>query len=232
VASDLITEDEVVVAGEVLAAAERVHRDHRLIRERDATPAMALGAVLLALDVVALHVHDAVGEVDVPPAQREQLTHPQAGERRRQDDGPQQHVRRLSRDGMHLLDAQDVEVVGALDGDLLRVLARVDGDPALALRAGHDAVQDHEHGRRLIGLRFQSPSERSTRDTAAVRSERVPAQPLDDVTSPRARAVVVAAAVGEVADGRHSSPAARRSSWPTIASRRSRPRPQCLPLRG
>ena len=39
-----------------------------------------------------------------------------------------------------LLDAQDVEVLGALDGHLLRVLAGVGRDPALALSASHHAV--------------------------------------------------------------------------------------------
>ena len=94
---------------------------------------------------VALDVQDAVREVDVPPPEREQLALPQPGERRDDEHRREQVVGGRSRDGVDLLDGQHVELVAAPHGDLLGVLARVRRDPALALRAGEDAVQQDHH---------------------------------------------------------------------------------------
>ena len=70
---------------------------------------------------VAPDVQDAVREVDVPPAQREQLALPQPGERRDREQRRELLVRGRARDGVHLLDVEHVELVAARHGDLLRV---------------------------------------------------------------------------------------------------------------
>lgn len=58
---------------------------------------------------------------------------------------------------MDLFDGQDVELVGAPYGDLLRVLSHVDGHPAVALGAAEDAVQEDHH--LLRGPMRQLPAE-------------------------------------------------------------------------
>jgi hypothetical protein len=83
VLADLVREHEVVRADEVLAPAEAVERDHSLIGQREAARAMRLRRVLLeaAQRQAPTHVQDAVAEVDVLPAKRQQLALPQPGER-------------------------------------------------------------------------------------------------------------------------------------------------------
>ena len=66
---------QVVIAGEVLAPAEGDERDDRLVGQRDAAHAVRLRRVLLrsAGREIPTDVKDSVREVDVPPADREQL---------------------------------------------------------------------------------------------------------------------------------------------------------------
>jgi hypothetical protein len=87
----------------------------------------------------------AVCEVHVPPSQREQLSLPQPGERRADKDGAEGRVARESHDRVHLLDAEDVELIAELDADLLRLLGGIGRDPALPLGATEDAAEQHEH---------------------------------------------------------------------------------------
>jgi hypothetical protein len=51
---------------------------------------------------------------------------------------------------VHVLDAENVELVGSPDRDLLGVVGGVHGDPALTLRAPEDAAEECE--RFLDGL--------------------------------------------------------------------------------
>jgi hypothetical protein len=92
-------------------------------------------------DVIAPHVHDAVGEVHVEPAKGAQLAHAQAGERR--GDVDRTVVLRAvgARDGVDLVGREDREVASAPDGDPLGVLGGVGVDPALALGALEDRVE-------------------------------------------------------------------------------------------
>lgn len=68
-------EDEVVVAGEVLAAAEPVERANQLGDEWDAADFARLRCLLVSrrLRPGTTHVDALAGEVDIPPAQRQQL---------------------------------------------------------------------------------------------------------------------------------------------------------------
>jgi hypothetical protein len=111
VSADLIAEGEIVRSSEVRSSAQRLERDERLIGDRHAPAAMALRGVLLAFDVVALHVEDPVRKVDVPPTQSHQLAHSEPGERRNEEQRPKQLGGRLARDRVDLLHAQHVEVV-------------------------------------------------------------------------------------------------------------------------
>jgi hypothetical protein len=77
---------------------------------------------------VATNVQDAVGEVDVLPAEREQLALPEPGERGDLDHRRDQGIARGAGDGVNVLDREHVELVGAPDDDPLRVRARVRGD--------------------------------------------------------------------------------------------------------
>ena len=76
VTAELAREHEVVRAGEQLAPAESVERLHRLVDQRHRADVPGLRRSLLAERVAATHVHEALGEVDVSPAQREQFAKP------------------------------------------------------------------------------------------------------------------------------------------------------------
>ena len=133
-------EDEVLGPGAVVATAEAVQDDGDLVGHGDAAHALGLRGAVGVADVVAPHVHDAVGEVDVEPAEGAQLAHAQAGEGGGDVDRAVELGAVGARDGVDLVGGEDREVAGALDGDALGVVGGVGGDPALALGALEDRV--------------------------------------------------------------------------------------------
>ena len=92
-------------------------------------------------DVVAPHMHDAVGEVHVEPAQGAQFAHAQACEGGGDVDRAVELGAIGARDRLDLVGGQDAEVARAPDGDALGVLGGVGVDPALALGALEDRVE-------------------------------------------------------------------------------------------
>jgi len=82
VGADLAAEDEVFVAGEVLAALELRQAVGDLRDHRDAPDPLALRDLLGPIGVVVPDVDQVAEEVDIRPAQPDQLALAQSGERR------------------------------------------------------------------------------------------------------------------------------------------------------
>lgn len=80
VAADRIDEHEIVAIGEVIALAELGKHRHRLLREWHGTPLSRLPRREPAGRPAALDEELRGREVDVPPSQREQLSHAESAE--------------------------------------------------------------------------------------------------------------------------------------------------------
>jgi hypothetical protein len=86
VVAELVREDEIATAGEVLAARDAIQHRRRLVTEGDRPGLAGLRHVLALAGEVAMPNGDALAlPVDVAPAEAEQLALTQAGERRQPD---------------------------------------------------------------------------------------------------------------------------------------------------
>jgi hypothetical protein len=128
-------EDEVLRPGAVVATAEAVQDNGDLVGHGHAAHTLGLGGTVCVADVIAPHVHDAVGKLHVEPAKGAQLAHAQAREGGGDVDRTVELRTVGTRDGVHLVVGEDTEVARTRDGDALGVLGRVGVDPALALGA-------------------------------------------------------------------------------------------------
>jgi hypothetical protein len=101
--------DEVVRPCALIAAAEAVEDACDRIAHRHAADALRLGRAERAAGEAAPHEDHALGEVDVRPAQRAQLAHAQAGERRGDEERPEELRAVGPRDRVPLLGRQHIE---------------------------------------------------------------------------------------------------------------------------
>lgn len=155
-------EDGVLVAGLQLAAGEARELVGDLVDHGDDADLAGLRGDDLAVGEVAAHADGLAGEVDVAPAQREQLAAPQTGQSGGEDDGGVLVVGGATDDGVDLLTRTHVVVAGVADGVALDAVDRVGGDELAALRVPHDRAEDQSApGRRSACAHSRRASARS-----------------------------------------------------------------------
>lgn len=138
------TEDEIFVRREVFALTEAGEPLRYLLGHRHCALRPALRRRRLALGPVFTDVDRATSEVDVPPAQREQLPHPQSGERGRVEDRRVLLGLRRPDQGQHLLRAQHVDLRGAAHPRALDHVGGVAGQAVNLHRSLEDRAKADE----------------------------------------------------------------------------------------
>jgi hypothetical protein len=98
----------------------------------------------MSLRIASTHPDQRPGEVDVAPAQRDQLTATKTCERGGHEDRGVLHARRGSNESMHLLGGEHVDPVAAGQRRLLDLSDRVRRKRPDLLRAAEDPVQQHQ----------------------------------------------------------------------------------------